>query len=56
MENRGWVTSRWVEKPGERRRCFYRLTAKGRSTLKDQLGRWLEFIDAVGMVTGMSHA
>ena len=24
LENRGWIKGRWVEKPGERERCFYR--------------------------------
>ena len=26
LENRGWIKGRWIERPGERRRCFYRLT------------------------------
>ena len=29
LENRGWIRGRWVEKPGERRRCFYRLDTEG---------------------------
>ena len=56
MEHRGWITSTWVEKPGERRRCFYRLTDSGRSVLGEQLGQWREFVAAVAMVTGGSHA
>jgi DNA-binding PadR family transcriptional regulator len=26
MEERGWIKGRWIEKPGERRRCHYALT------------------------------
>jgi PadR family transcriptional regulator PadR len=27
LEERGWIKSAWVEKPAERRRRFYRVTA-----------------------------
>ena len=30
MEDRGWISGRWVEKPGLRRRCYYRITEAGR--------------------------
>ena len=33
LENRGWIKGRWIEKPGERRRCFYRLMPEGRRML-----------------------
>lgn len=33
LEDRGLITGRWVEKAGERHRCFYRLTAQGRRAL-----------------------
>ena len=33
LENRGWIKGRWVEKAGQRERCFYRLTADGRRVL-----------------------
>ena len=29
MEARRWITGRWVQAPGERRRRYYRLTKKG---------------------------
>ena len=29
LEARGWIQGRWVEKPGQRRRRYYRLTADG---------------------------
>ena len=30
LEERGWIKGTWVEKPDERRRRFYKLTAAGR--------------------------
>jgi transcriptional regulator len=56
LENRGWIKGRWIEKPGERRRCFYRLTAKGRRKLAEQRETWQTFIDTVKAVMGASRA
>jgi len=56
LENRGWIAGRWVEKPGERRRCFYRLTQEGRRVLAEQRKTWDAFIDAVRAVMESSHA
>src|SRR5918994_7952555 len=33
LERGGFIAGRWVEKPGQRRRRFYRLTAAGRKQL-----------------------
>lgn len=56
MENRGWIKSRWVEKKGERRRCFYSLTPKGVKALAEQRETWQEFADAVEQAIGWNHA
>ena len=56
LENRGWIKGRWVEKAGERRRCFYKLTPEGRRVLVEQRKTWESFIDAVRAVMGPSHA
>lgn len=56
LEDRGLIAGRWVEKPGERRRRFYRLTAGGRTTLRTQRSTWLEFVDAVNGILGGEHA
>ena len=56
MEKQGWIEGRWVEKPGERRRRFYRLTASGRKMLVEQRAYWKEFTDAVNGIVGISHA
>jgi transcriptional regulator len=56
LEERGWIEGRWVEKSGERRRRFYRLTAQGRKVLAAQRETWREFVLAVDLVTGGRHA
>ncbi len=56
MENREWITGRWVEKAGERRRCFYTITPKGKDVLIEQLDRWKEYTEAVNLIIGTSHA
>jgi DNA-binding PadR family transcriptional regulator len=56
MEDRGWIEGRWVEKSGERRRCFYTLTTKGQATLDAQRKEWAAFAAMVELVIGGSHA
>ena len=56
MEDRGWIVGRWVEKAGERRKRYYKLTAAGREALEAQRASWREFTAAVNRVAGPSHA
>jgi PadR family transcriptional regulator, regulatory protein PadR len=56
LEDRGLIAGRWVEKDGERRRRYYRLTAKGQKSLREQRAIWKEFIAALSQVAGMDHA
>lgn len=56
LENRGWIKGRWVEKPGERARCFYRLMPEGRRILARQRATWKEYIAAVNQVMKPSRA
>jgi transcriptional regulator len=56
LERKKLVAGRWVEKAGERRRRFYRLTPLGRRTLADQRRSWREFVNALNRLTGFSHA
>ena len=56
LESRGWIKGRWVEKAGERRRCFYRLTPDGRRILTEQRQTWEAYIEAVHAVMRPSHA
>ena len=56
LEERGWITGTWVEKPGERRRRFYKVTALGRRVLAEQRKTWDAFVEAVRRITGGEHA
>jgi transcriptional regulator len=56
LEERGWLQGRWVEKAGQRRRRFYRLTAEGRRVLARQRDTWKAFVEAMGLITGVDHA
>ena len=56
LEGRGWLKGRWVERAGERRRCFYRLTPNGRSVLAQQRETWRSYVAAVNDVLGASNA
>ena len=56
LEERGWIKGAWVEKAGERRRRFYRLTPTGHKVLSRQRQTWDEFVEAVRLVTGGEHA
>lgn len=56
LEERGWIAGRWIEKAGERRRRFYRLTPLGRKMLIAQRENWREFVDAVTQITRPDHA
>jgi PadR family transcriptional regulator len=56
LEKRGWIHGRWVEKSGQRRRRYYRLTMKGRRMLGAQRQGWRTFVDAISRVIGVEHA
>ena len=56
LEKRGWIQGRWVEKAGQRRRRYYRLTAEGKKVLAAQRHSWLEFVEAINRITGIEHA
>jgi transcriptional regulator len=56
LERRGWIKGRWVERPGQRRRRRYRLTAEGRDVLARQRDGWQRFIQAIARIVGPQHA
>jgi PadR family transcriptional regulator PadR len=56
LEERGWIKGAWVEKAGERRRRFYRLTPTGAKVLARQRETWDTFVEAVRLVTGGGDA
>jgi DNA-binding PadR family transcriptional regulator len=56
LENRGWIKGRWVEKAGQRERCFYRLMPEGRRVLRTQQETWKAYVAAVNDIMGTSGA
>jgi PadR family transcriptional regulator PadR len=56
LEEREWIKGAWVEKPEERRRRLYKVTAEGRRVLAQQKKTWKAFVEAVQRVTGDQHA
>jgi PadR family transcriptional regulator, regulatory protein PadR len=56
LESRGLIKGRWVEKTGQRERCFYRLTADGRRMLAAHRETWKAFVTAIDDVMGTGRA
>ena len=50
MERREWIEGKWVEKAGQRRRRYYRLTTLGRKVLAEQRVSWRELLEALHRV------
>lgn len=56
LEKRGWIQGRWVEKSGQRRRRYYRLTPQGRKVLTSQRRSWQAFVEAINRITEVENA
>lgn len=56
LERRGLIKGRWVEKAGQRRRRFYRITPAGRAVLRDQRSSWRRFVQVLIRVAGIQQA
>lgn len=56
LEGRGWIQGVWVDKPSQRRRRYYQLTAEGRKVLKAQRSKWKAFALAISRITGVKYA
>ena len=54
LEDRGLIEGRWVERAGQRRRRYYKLTRAGRQTLASQRGVWENFFLALNRVARIS--
>ena len=50
LERRSLIKGRWIEKAGQRRRRYYRLTSQGRTVLASQCSTWENFILALSNV------
>ena len=56
MEDKDLIEGRWVEKAGQRRRRYYRLTRAGRRMLANQRGIWNSFFEGLNRVAGIKPA
>ena len=56
LEKRGLIKGTWVEKAGERRRRFYKLTAAGKKVLEEQRQTWSDFFAALDRVAKINPA
>ena len=56
LEKRGWILGRWIEKAGQRRRRYYRLTPAGAKVLASQRDTWKAFAEAINRIAGVEHA
>jgi transcriptional regulator len=52
LEDRGLISGRWIERAGERRRRYYRLTAAGRKALARERSLWSEFVLTINQIAG----
>jgi PadR family transcriptional regulator PadR len=53
MERRGWIDGKWIEKAGQRRRRYYKVTPEGRKVLAQQRSTWRELLAALQSVAGL---
>jgi transcriptional regulator len=56
MEDKGLIDGRWVEKSGQRRRRYYRVTPAGRKALKAHRSVWQNFFEGLNLVAGITDA
>jgi PadR family transcriptional regulator, regulatory protein PadR len=56
LEAQGSISGRWVERAGQRRRRFYRLTSAGRTKLAQQREAFGVFMSAVQRAAGLEYA
>jgi PadR family transcriptional regulator len=56
LEKRGWIAGQWVEKAGQRRRRYYKLTPVGRKVLAAQRSGWKNFVLAINRIAGLENA
>ncbi len=56
LEDRGLIAGRWLERAGERRRRYYRLTPTGRKFLAAQRSTWDEFVLTINHIIRPGHA
>jgi DNA-binding PadR family transcriptional regulator len=53
MEREGQLESRWLGKPGTRRRKMYSVTEKGHRELETELRQWEDFRHGMSLLLGL---
>jgi PadR family transcriptional regulator PadR len=56
LERKGWIAGRWVERAGQRRRRYYRLTVSGRKQLAVERSSWSAFLAGLRQTAGLQDA
>jgi transcriptional regulator len=56
LEDTGLIEGRWVERPGQRRRRYYKVTRAGHKVLASQRSTWEHFFAALNRVARISRA
>ena len=56
LEERGLIKGRWVERQGEQRRRYYRLSRKGAEFLKAERQTWEAFTAVINGIIGAGNA
>jgi len=56
LEDGGFIEGHWVERAGQRRRRYYKLTKSGRRVLASQRSTWEQFFGALSRVAKLSRA
>ncbi len=56
LERKGLIAGQWVERAGQRRRRYYKLTPAGRKILAEQRRDWSAFLTALQRAAGLEHA
>jgi transcriptional regulator len=55
LERKGLVEGKWVEKPNERRKRYYKLTPEGKKALRSMRKVWQEFVNAISNIVDARH-
>jgi PadR family transcriptional regulator len=56
LENKGLLSAEWKQSETGREAKFYRLTAKGRQHLEEELESWRRLAEAVAMILRLEEA
>jgi PadR family transcriptional regulator PadR len=56
LERKRWIEAEWGLSENNRQAKYYRLTARGRKQLQEELSSWNRFAEAVGKVVGAKNA